>query len=140
MYRTTLIVLSFLTIFNIHKVETTMTIASNTSYEDWIPKWIFHSIRTDNTIRVSPTAAAITTPLITQSWLSLLADHPNKKLTEFFNTGISQGFRIGFNAPQLSLKSASQSLTCALHHPEVVDQYLSKKHTQHRVAGPFNKA
>jgi len=139
MYRTTLIVLSFLTVLNIHEVEVTMTIASNTSYEDWIPKWMFHSTRTDNTIQVPPTAAAITTPLITQSWLSVLANHPNKKLTEFFITGISQGFRIGFNAPQLSSKSASQNLACALHHPEVVDQYLSKELTQHRVAGPFNK-
>jgi len=117
-----------------------MTIASNTSYEDWIPKWTLHSIRTDNTIQVPPTAAAITTPLITQSWLSLLVNYPNKMLTEFFITGISQDLGIGFNAPQLSLKSASHNLACALHHPEVVDQYLSEELTQHQVAGPFNKS
>jgi len=97
--RTTLIVLSFLTVFNIHEVEATMTKASNTSYEDWIPKWTLHLTRTDNTIRVPPTAAAITTSLITQSWLSLLANHPNKKLTEFFITGISQGFLMPHSYP-----------------------------------------
>ena len=108
-----------------------MTAANGSSYEDWTPKWKSHSTRIDDAIYVPPTAATITTPLMTQNWLALLADHPNKQLTEFFTTGISQGFRIGCNAPQSILRSASQNLACALQHPEVVDQYLSEELAHH---------
>lgn len=114
-----------------------MAVASST-YEDWIPKWKLHLAGSDDTVRVPPSATTITTPLITETWLSLLADHPDKALTKFFITGISQGFRIGYTTKQSSLKSAGQNLTCALHHPEVVDQYLSEELAYHHVAGPFN--
>ena len=108
------------------------------SYEDWIPQWISNLTAADDTIRVPPSATAITTPLITGNWVSFLANHPNKQLIEFFITGISQGFRIGYNSGQSSLKSASRNLPCASHHPEIVDQYLAEECAQHRVAGPYN--
>ena len=76
--------------------------------------------------------------LITGNWVSFLANHPNKQLIEFFITGISQGFRIGYNTGQSSLKSASRNLPCASHHPEIVDQYLAEECAQHRVGGPYN--
>ena len=97
-----------------------MAIASST-YEDWIPKWKSHLAGSDDTVQVPPSATTITTLLITEKWLSLLANHLDKALTKFFITGISQGFRIGYTTQQSSLKSASRNLICALHHPEVVD-------------------
>ena len=78
-------------VFNIQEHEVAMTTANSSSYEDWTPRWKSHSTRIDDTIYVPPTAATITSPLMTQNWLALLADHPNKQLTEFFTTGISQG-------------------------------------------------
>ena len=94
----------------------------------------------DDTIRVLPSTTATTTPLITGNWVSSLANYPNKQLIEFFITGISQGFRIGYSAQQSSLKSASRNLPCAFHHPEIVDQYLAEECAQHRVAGSYNSA
>ena len=99
-----------------------------------------YSTRIDDAVYVPPTAAAIATLLMTQNWLALLAYHPNKQLTEFFTTGISQGFRICFDAPQSTLRSASQNLACALQHPEVFDRYLSEELVHHWVAGPFHTA
>ena len=110
------------------------------SYKNWPSRWVSHSTRIDDTIYMPPTAATITTPLMTQNWLALLAGHPDKQLTEFFTTGISHGFRIGYNAPQSTLRSASQNLACALQYPEVVDQYLSEELAHHRVAGPFHRS
>ena len=116
-----------------------MTTPINTSYEEWIPRWISHIGQADDPIRVPPAAKAVTTPLVTRNWISLLANHPNKELTSFFTTGLSQGFQIGYR-PQQLLKSAKHNLACALEHPEVVDQYLTEELAHNRVAGPFHIA
>lgn len=116
-----------------------MTPPVNMSYEEWIPRWISHIGQADDPISVPPAAKAVTTPLVTRNWISLLAKHPNKELTSFFTTGLSQGFQIGYR-PQQSLKSAKRNLACALEHPEVVDQYLTDELAHNRVAGPFHTA
>ena len=109
------------------------------SYEEWISRWTSHISSADDVIRVPHAATAVTTPLVISNWLPLLANHPNKKLTSFFTTGISYSFRIGYS-PWKSLKSAKGNLGCALDHPEVVDQYLTEELAQNRVAGPFHTA
>ena len=109
------------------------------SYEEWISRWTSYISSADDVIRVPHAATAVTTPLVISNWLPLLVNHPNKKLTSFFTTGISYGFRIGYS-PWKSLKSAKGNLGCALDHPEVVDQYLTEELAQNRVADPFHTA
>ena len=77
--------------------------------------------------------------MIPKNWALLLSSHPNQELAQFFITGISHGFRIGFKKPPKPLKSAKRNLECALHHPDIVTQYLADEIAQHRIAGPFKR-
>ena len=72
-------------------------------------------------------------------WKKSLVKHPNRAFVNFFNSSISQEFRLGFNNPTFSLKSACQTLLLAYEHPEVVDEYLAAEIAQSRIAGPFKK-
>ena len=91
------------------------------------------------TILIPPEAARITTPLNHDKWQLYLSDYPDAALTKFFIMGITQGFRLGFNSPLSSLKSARKNLGGALQHPSVVDEYITEEILQHRVIGPLPK-
>ena len=84
-----------------------------------------------------PGATSVSTPLIPSTWEALLTSHPNRQLVQFFMSGISQGFRIGFKQPKKTLKSAKRNLGCALDHPETVTKYLADEIALDRVAGPY---
>ena len=88
---------------------------------------------------VPPGATAITTPLVQVQWLKYLSNHPSHTLVNFFITGISQGFRLGFNRPLSQHKSAHKNLSSAVIHPEVIDEYLAAEVKKSRRAGPFSK-
>jgi len=45
-------------------------------------------------------------------------------LVEFYITGLTEGLRIGFKEHSEPLKSAKRSLSCALEHPETVQNYI----------------
>ena len=111
-----------------------------TSYDEWIPAWTAHLHNSASSTKVPQEATIISTPLISSTWRASLAGHPNKKLVQFFLSGISCGFRIGFKQPSKPLKSAKRNLGCALNHPETVNQYLADEIDQHRIAGPFRKS
>jgi len=115
---------------NIAEVEATMTTSASMLYEEWLLQWSSHISGTSKAVQVPPTATAISSPLKIHSWISLLKNHPNKKLTSFFITGLSQGFRIGYKSKKF-LQSAKRNLSCALEHPEVVDQYLAEEFLHH---------
>ncbi|XP_065917618.1 uncharacterized protein [Dysidea avara] len=51
-----------------------------------------------------------------------------------------EGFRIGFKEQSTPLKSAKQNLSCALQHPDTVENYLIEVIALGRVAGPFQKS
>jgi len=78
-------------------------------------------------------------PLDVSNWNKLLADHPNWPLVDFFITGITEGFRIGFKEQSTPLKSAKWNLSCALQYPETVEKYLSEEIALGCVAGPFQE-
>lgn len=109
-------------------------------YEPWLSEWTSHLAGAPEASLVPPEATAVSTPLHPSEWQILLEEHPNKPLTDFFMSGISQGFRIGFNQPSNMLKSARKNLDCACQHPEVVEEYLAEEVAQHRVAGPFHSS
>ena len=95
--------------------------------------------KSSQTIKVPVEATVVTWPLIVQSWSNLLSTHPDQTLVNFFMTGISKGFRIGFHNPHSSLKSTKQNLACALQYLEVVDHYLKEELAMKRLAEPFQK-
>ena len=68
----------------------------------------------------------------------MLRSHPHRPLVHFFLQGIAAGFRIGYNAPPLSLKSATRNMNSASDHAEFVTQYLASEVSEGRVAGPFS--
>ena len=115
------------------------TDANSLSYTTWIRDWTTHLSGISDTVLVPPEATAITTPLDLTQWKNSLSEHPNTPLVHFFISGISQGFRLGFNNPSSSLKSARKNMISANEHPEVVDEYLAAEIAQSRVAGPFVK-
>ena len=98
-----------------------------------------HLTGVSNHTLVPPGATAITTPLVQVQWQKYLANHPSTTLVNFFITGISQGFRLGFNKPLSQLKSARKNLSSAVIHPEVIDEYLAAELEKSRIAGPFSK-
>ena len=76
-------------------------------------------------------------PLSVSGWRHLLRGYPNQDIVHFFLSGISEGFRIGYNYKEFTCKSAQTNLFGALSHPEIVDQYLETKISLGRVIGPF---
>ena len=109
------------------------------SYETWLVQWTKHLVGLSETVVVPSVAATVTTPLNINGWQARLMGYPNRLLVTFFISGLTQGFRIGFNQLPVMLKSARKNLDGALRHPEVVDEYLTAEIAHHRVAGPFIK-
>lgn len=113
---------------------------SSQSYINWLADWTSHISNLSTSILVPHEAARITTPLNHTRWQFHLSEHPDKALIKFFISGITQGFRLGFNNPLSSLKSARNNLDGALQHPAIVEEYIAEEITQHRVVGPFSKS
>ena len=114
-----------------------IAINSVPSYLDWLQNWNKHMEEATITVLVPLQACQIHTPLVVRNWSRALQSYPLQPLSEFFLSGISYGFRIGFNMPPSSLKSAHKNLKGALLHPSVVDEYLQREVDTNRVAGPF---
>ena len=110
------------------------------SYETWLAQWTKHLVGLSETVVVPSVAATVTTPLNINGWQARLMEYPNRLLVTFFISGLTQGFRIGFNQLPVMLKSARKNLDGALQHPEVVDEYLTAEIAQHHMAGPFIKS
>jgi len=109
----------------------------HSSCYEWVPKWKTRLRTSATDIQVPANANSVSTPLIPSTWEALLTSHPNRQLVQFFMSGISQGFRIGFKQPKKTLKSAKRNLGCALDYPETVTKYLADEIVLGRVAGPY---
>jgi len=118
--------------------DTTSIALTTLSYQEWLSHWASHMIGAPSTVHIPLEATSITTPLIAHNWLTLLKEYPNQHLVTFFITGITDGFRIGFNSPPGPIVSAEKNLLGAIQHPGVVDQYLAEELSHHRIAGPFH--
>ena len=81
------------------------------------------------------------TPLQSKSekWEEALAPHPDRVFADFISKGISQGFRIGYQA-NTPRKSALHNLLSAKEHVEVVNEYLQHELTKGRLIGPLPKS
>ena len=78
------------------------------------------------------------TPIDARKLQHELRLHPNQALVDYVISGLSFGFRLGFNPESVSLKSASQNMPTAFLQPSVIDQYLLTELEKGRVAGPFS--
>ena len=105
---------------------------------EWLHDWHEHLSKIPPLPpQVPPSARAITTPLAVSAWRNLLISHPNRELVHFFLTGITHGFRIGFDHTSCQLSSSRRNLHSASEHPEVIDEYLLSELKESRVTGPF---
>lgn len=80
--------------------------------------------------------AAINTPLKAIAWERALLSHPDAAFRDYVMSGITQGFRIGFNHRQ-PLRSSSNNMRSALDNPHVVQQYLEKECSLGHIVGPL---
>ena len=112
----------------------------NLSYGSWVAEWTSRLAELSDTVEVPAEAMLISTPLKPATWLTILQEHPNKPLVNFFMAGISQGSWISIDGSHNSPKSARTNLRGAVQHPKVVQEYLAIEQSKHRVAGPFDKS
>ena len=64
------------------------------------------------------------TPLDADKLQRELCFHPDQRKADFVISGVTIGFRLGFDPSAVSLKSGTQNMLSASFHPSVVDQYL----------------
>ena len=74
------------------------------------------------------------TPLRISQWEEALRSHPDSRFRDYILSGISLGFRIGFNR-NLELRSCTSNL---VEHSDVIDKYIQDELQLHRFIGPFS--
>jgi len=79
----------------------------------------------------------VVSPLQLAQFQAELRDYPDQVAASYVLTGLREGFRIGFEASSVSLRSASANMSSALGHLSVIDAYLETEVSCRRVAGPF---
>ena len=79
----------------------------------------------------------VVSPLQLAQFQAELRDYPDQAAASYVLTGLREGFRIGFEASSVSLRSVSANMSSALVHPSVIDAYLETEVSCGRVAGPF---
>ncbi len=75
----------------------------------------------------------IVTPLRLDRWAQILASHPDGQFREFLLEGIANDFRIGFDYAHSHLTCKGGNMLSAVHHPQVVDDYLLREISLGRV-------
>ena len=77
------------------------------------------------------------TPIDAQKLWRELCSHPDQVKVDYVITGLTSGFRLGFDPSAVSLQSAVHNMPSASLQPSVIDQYLLSELKKGRVAGPF---
>ena len=77
------------------------------------------------------------TPIDAQKLWRELCSHPDQVKVDYVITGLTSGFRLGFDPSAVSLQSAVHNVPSASLQPSVIDQYLLSELEKGRVAGPF---
>ena len=66
-----------------------------------------------------------------------LCFHSDQVKVDYVISGLTNGFRLGFDPSAVSLQSAAHNMPSASLQPSVIDQYLLTEHKKGCVAGPF---
>ena len=80
----------------------------------------------------------IISPLIPSAWSHFLQFHPDQGYAKYLLTGITQGFRIGFQYTSPTLLSAKSNHPSALDHPDIVSKSLEAEQEKGRLIGPIS--
>ena len=78
----------------------------------------------------------ITTPLHIETWTAALANHPDAQFRHYIITGLTQGFRIGFNRA-CPLRSTYHNMPSAGKQASVVENYPAKERAAGHLIGPL---
>ena len=70
-----------------------------------------------------PHVSDVSSPIQIQFWYKHLQHHPDRQFAELILTGLSQGFRIGFNSQSRHRPTASNHIS-VIKHPDVVSAYI----------------
>lgn len=65
-----------------------------------------------------------------------LARHPDKHFVDYLISGLTRGFRIGYQGPDLC--RTAPNLKSALDHPDIVQENLERECSLGHTAGPFD--
>ena len=84
------------------------------------------SCRPTSMLKHHPLLQEVSTPLIFSAWKAALAAHPDCTYRDFILSGLSGGFRIGFNHAQ-QLVPAKANMRSAILNPSVIDEYIIKE-------------
>lgn len=63
--------------------------------------------------------------------------YPDEVKVDYVISGLTNGFRLGFDPSAVSLQSAAHNMPSASFQPSVIDQYLRTEREKGRLAGPF---
>ena len=85
---------------------------------------------------IPPAALVIVTPLIPHHWEDALRHHPDQQLASYVVSGLTNGFRVGYQRAGSTKQSARINMVSAVRNPGPVQQYLSTELTEGRIAGP----
>lgn len=66
-------------------------------------------------------------PIKLANWDKFLQSHPDQKFAAYIHSGLSNGFRIGFDRQGPRLRSAGQNHPSASSNPLVVREYVRKE-------------
>jgi len=117
--------------------EMEVPIEISLDYQKWLAEWKKQLALAPKMPIVQAVAKTISMPLDFSAWCYLLRGYPDRDLVHFFLQRILEGFRIGFNYQQCTLKSARKNLACAISHPSVVDKYLKAEVKLSCLVGPI---
>jgi hypothetical protein len=79
-------------------------------------------------------------PIKLANWDKFLRSHPDQKFAMYIHSGLSNGFRIGFNRLGQNLASASRNHPSAASNPLVVSEYVRSEVSAGRLVGPLPQA
>ena len=78
----------------------------------------------------------VATPLHIEAWTAALTNHLDAQFRRYIITGLTQGFRIGFNRA-CPLRSTYHNMPSARKQASVVEDYLTKERAAGRLIGPL---
>ena len=119
---------------------TTPATTDDLYYYTWLPAWTQIIATPPSNIKLPLSACNISTPLNISSWTYHLSAYPNQDLVQFFQQGISNGFRISYKINSPTLHSAKKNLEGAYLHPQVVEEYLQTEIDLGRLVGPYSQS
>ena len=78
-------------------------------------------------VEVAAQLRGVQSPLVASQWRFFLQHHPDKQFSGYVLTGITQGFRIGFDYRKAECSPVLSNLVSADNNPEVVTKYLEEE-------------